>query len=73
MGLIGCLCRKECSDLSTAVTALSGSGDKRKDLKGAHGAASAARSDLPRKEWSPPHALAFCQPVPLSLPHTHTF
>lgn len=61
-----------CPDHSTAVTALGGSGDKGKDLKGVHGAASAECSDLPREEWSPPHALAFCQPAPLSLLHTHT-
>lgn len=72
IGSIGCLGRKGCSDLSKAITALGGSGDKRKDWKGTHRAASAACSDLPREEWSPPHALAFCQPAPLSLLHTHT-
>lgn len=70
-GSMGCLGREVCSD--TAVTARGGSGDKGKDLKGAHGAASAACSGLPREEWSPPHALAFCQPAPLSLLYTHTF
>lgn len=72
IGSIGCLGRKVRSDLSAAGTALGGSGNKGKDLKGTHGAASAACSDLPREEWSPPHALAFCQPAPLSLLHTHT-
>lgn len=36
-----------------------------------HEAASAAHSDLPREEQSPPRALAFCQLAPLSLTYTH--
>lgn len=55
------------------ATALGGSGDKGNDLKGEHKAGSAACSTLPCGEQSPPHALAFCQQPPLSLPRTHTF
>lgn len=72
IGSIGCLGRKVRSELSTAIIDLGGSGDKGKDFKGTHGTASAACSDLPGEEWSPPHALVFCQPAPLSLLHTHT-
>lgn len=55
------------------ATALGGSEDKGKDSKGAHKVGSTVCSGLSSEKPSCPCALAFCQLVPLSLPHTHTF